>query len=137
MLKNILSIGVADFCFVRAGGFFFEMKLFVNFYNWLFVSKTSRNLFPPDICLYLIRFKLKLPIASLVSKIYFIKQLFHNIVIELKVLHPRGIWIVPKIKLGFLKIRRPMKTDSSSLGIYIFIRCCTFYDNFCDRQIDR
>ena len=76
----MLLMRVADICSVLAGGVIFEMELFVNM--------SSRNLFTPDICLYLIKFKLKPPKASLVSSTTLLR-VFHNIVIELKVLRPR------------------------------------------------
>ena len=122
----MLSIRVADFWFIRVGRVIYGRKLFVNI--------TSRNWYTTVMCLYLIRFRLKSPTIKLLffSRLILLSTFFIKLLLNLKCCMLQCLYFVPNIKVGLLGIRSSVKTDSSSLGLYICKFSHTLYDSFCD-----
>ena len=116
---------VADFWSIRVWRVICGIKLFVNI--------LSKNWFTPVICLYFIRFKLKLPTIELLlfSRLILLNSCFIKSLLNLKCCMLRCLYVVPNIELVFLGIRiSSIKTDSSSLGLCICKSSCTLYDLF-------
>ena len=103
----------------------FEDLSFLNPRSHL--NKTFKNWCTPAICLYSIRFELKLPTTKLLS---FWRLILLSSFFNLKCCMLGCLWIVPNIKFSLWRIRSSVKTDFSSLGLCIFKSSHILYGNF-------